>query len=836
MDHSIRVRRVLAIALVAALAAALAAVPASGRSTGATSSDVSAAADATEAVSVVEVHLTGKKEVDRLVATGIDLTHELDSHGADIVAQVVATPSEIAELRALGFEIGDVLWTEQDWRDALAGRAAAIREKKRAARAFGVDTSGYAGITQRSGRNAPSFQETDEVKIIRADYYTSINGEFLSVEAKTSGGPDVDLTVEWDSGPGTEIGSGGSASLFDFVDAGVYLYHRRAVSVDTQPRWIRVTSEEGGSHTRGVEVWVPDSVDDKGPYLKDFVEQYMDPTDLDARIEQLAAEFPDITELIELPYETNGYRRQAGAILGSTSGGSGGANQARAVVLESHAWGHEGGNDLSAQISDPGAADQPLTISVVGNEITVSAATDSSGAITSTAAEVVAALDAHAPSSAVVNAFTYRGNAGAGVVQPVGPVQLTDGLEAPDHISREPWTVRALRICRVCDGSKTGVFLYAQEHAREWVPPLTLIETAERLLRNYEHNRGISQLVGNLDIFILPSVNPDGSHYSFYDDGGQRRNMTNHCDENNSDPNRRDSWGVDLNRNYDVGSRFDGYSGASSSCLSDVFSGPAELSEPESSNVVWLADNYDNIKFSMNTHSSGNYFMWSPAAYIVPGRIPLPRPTLLEESYFFEASDYILQAIKRHRGLSVTPARTGPVIDVLYSAAGNSGDRLWYENEFFAWDFEVGGAGFQPNFTEAHEQTMEFANGMVGILDVALAWTRDDKAPRSNAVPGGGSFEGPVGVDFTTTEAAAVYYTTDGSRPTFDSPVLESAGVREGAETLIFDETTTLNWFSVDIKGNVENGYDPNDPGDTNYNTEVYEVADNLTVVARLLR
>jgi len=836
MDHSIRVRRVLAIALVAALAAALAAVPASGRSTGATSSDVSAAADATEAVSVVEVHLTGKKEVDRLVATGIDLTHELDSHGADIVAQVVATPSEIAELRALGFEIGDVLWTEQDWRDALAGRAAAIREKKRAARAFGVDTSGYAGITQRSGRNAPSFQETDEVKIIRADYYTSINGEFLSVEAKTSGGPDVDLTVEWDSGPGTEIGSGGSASLFDFVDAGVYLYHRRAVSVDTQPRWIRVTSEEGGSHTRGVEVWVPDSVDDKGPYLKDFVDQYMDPTDLDARIEQLAAEFPNVTELIELPYETNGYRRQAGAILGSTSGGSGGANQARAVVLESHAWGHEGGNDLSAQISDPGAADQPLTISVVGNEITVSAATDSSGAITSTAAEVVAALDAHAPSSAVVNAFTYRGNAGAGVVQPVGPVQLTDGLEAPDHISREPWTVRALRICRVCDGSKTGVFLYAQEHAREWVPPLTLIETAERLLRNYEHNRGISQLVGNLDIFILPSVNPDGSHYSFYDDGGQRRNMTNHCDENNSDPNRRDSWGVDLNRNYDVGSRFDGYSGASSSCLSDVFSGPAELSEPESSNVVWLADNYDNIKFSMNTHSSGNYFMWSPAAYIVPGRIPLPRPTLLEESYFFEASDYILQAIKRHRGLSVTPARTGPVIDVLYSAAGNSGDRLWYENEFFAWDFEVGGAGFQPNFTEAHEQTMEFANGMVGILDVALAWTRDDKAPRSNAVPGGGSFEGPVGVDFTTTEAAAVYYTTDGSRPTFDSPVLESAGVREGAETLIFDETTTLNWFSVDIKGNVENGYDPNDPGDTNYNTEVYEVADNLTVVARLLR
>ena len=832
MEHSIRVRRVLVFVLAAALAASMAAIPAIGRSTGASGGDVSSAAESSEGVRVVEVHLAGKKDVDRLIATGIDLTHEIESHGDGIDAQVVATPREIARLRAMGFEIGDVLWTEADWRTVLAERAATIRDKKRAARAFGVETSEYA----RPGRSALAFQETDEVKIIRADYYTSMGEEFLSVEAKTSGGEDVDLDVEWDSGPGTEMGSGGSASLFDFVDAGVYMYHRRAVQVDTRPRWVRVTSEEGGSDTRAAEFWVPDSVDKHGPYIKDFVTQYMDPTDLDARIEQLAMEFPEITELIELPNQTNGYRRKAAAILGSTSGGSGGENQARAVVVESQAWGHEGGNDVAVELADPGAADSPLSIDVAGNDVTVNLATDSTGALTSTAAEVVAALDSAPASSALVNAFTYRGNDGDGVVQPLGPVTLDDELDAPDHISHDPWTVRALRICRICDGSKTGVFIYAQEHAREWVPPLTTVETAERLLRNYEHNRGISRLIGELDIFILPSVNPDGGHYSFYDRGFQRRNMTNHCDEDNSDPNRAGNWGVDLNRNYDVGSRFDGYSGASSSCLSDVFSGPAELSEPESSNVVWLADTYDNIKFSMNTHSSGNYFMWSPAAYIVPGRIPLPRPTLLEENFFFQASDVILQAIKRHRGLSVTPARTGPVIDVLYSAAGNSGDRLWYANEFFAWNFEVG-TSFQPSWEEAHDETMEFANGQIGLLDVAYAWTRDDKAPKSTAMPAGGSYEGPLGVDFDTTEAAAIYYTTDGSRPTFASPVLESAGVREGAETLVFDEDTTLNWFSVDIKGNIENGYDPDDSSDTNFNTEVYEVdGGGMTLLSRLVR
>ena len=58
--------------------------------------------------------------------------------------------------------------------------------------------------------------------------------------------------------------------------------------------------------------------------------------------------------------------------------------------------------------------------------------------------------------------------------------------------------------------------------------------------------------------------------------------MTNHCPDANADPGRRNAWGVDLNRNYRVGSGFDGYDGASTSCISDTFQGPAELSEPES--------------------------------------------------------------------------------------------------------------------------------------------------------------------------------------------------------------------------------------------------------------
>ena len=47
--------------------------------------------------------------------------------------------------------------------------------------------------------------------------------------------------------------------------------------------------------------------------MRDFTTRYMDPTEVYARFDQLAAEFSDIAELITLPNKTNGYRRKAQA-------------------------------------------------------------------------------------------------------------------------------------------------------------------------------------------------------------------------------------------------------------------------------------------------------------------------------------------------------------------------------------------------------------------------------------------------------------------------------------------------------------------------------------------
>ncbi len=63
-------------------------------------------------------------------------------------------------------------------------------------------------------------------------------------------------------------------------------------------------------------------------------------------------------------------------------------------MVTSNAYGSEGGNDLAVELVTPGVPGRPLQVTVNGKQITVSLATDASGAPASTAAQVVAAINA----------------------------------------------------------------------------------------------------------------------------------------------------------------------------------------------------------------------------------------------------------------------------------------------------------------------------------------------------------------------------------------------------------------------------------------------------------
>jgi len=84
------------------------------------------------------------------------------------------------------------------------------------------------------------------------------------------------------------------------------------------------------------------------------------------------------------------------------------------------------GNSISVTHVDPAGNDQPLAVTVVDTDISVSLATDAIGTITSTAAEVKAAVDADPDASALV-AVSVEGT-GAGVVNAEAEKSLTGGV------------------------------------------------------------------------------------------------------------------------------------------------------------------------------------------------------------------------------------------------------------------------------------------------------------------------------------------------------------------------------------------------------------------------
>lgn len=119
-------------------------------------------------------------------------------------------------------------------------------------------------------------------------------------------------------------------------------------------------------------------------------------------------------------------------------------------------------------------ASQPLTVEVAGSEIIVSLATNSSGVVTSTASQVLAAIQASVPASYLVTVVLAPGNNGAGVVTALASTALAGGvgtvtsaIYAPTTYF-QPWGPGAPPVVTPPTGAARGQAIYQLELNDRW--------------------------------------------------------------------------------------------------------------------------------------------------------------------------------------------------------------------------------------------------------------------------------------------------------------------------------------------------------------------------------
>ena len=259
------------------------------------------------------------------------------------------------------------------------------------------------------------------------------------------------------------------------------------------------------------------------------------------------------------------------------------------------------------------------------------------------------------------------------------------------HEGRSIWAVKISDNPDVDESaSESGAYFDGLHHAREPIGLEVQLYFIYWLMDNYGVDPEATYLVDNRELFFVPIVNPDGYVYNqnTAPDGGGlwRKNRRNHGN----------CFGVDLNRNYEVG--FDSNAPSSDPC-SEVYRGSEAFSEPEAAAIRDYILRIDpEIAFTLHAVRG---------AYLNPYAFMEMSPSFDIYSEFasdFAASNQYLYG------------RTSEILD--YNASGTSRD-YFHSQGIITWEVEVGGSGFWPTPAEIIPLASENLAGMKYLAWVA---------------------------------------------------------------------------------------------------------------------
>ena len=323
---------------------------------------------------------------------------------------------------------------------------------------------------------------------------------------------------------------------------------------------------------------------------------------------------------------------------------------------------------------------------------------------------------------------------------------------------------RPIKVLKISDNvavnepAEGDVLFVALHHAREWISVEMALYLAEQILTKYATNPRLQADVNNLQIWIVPVVNPDGFAYT------QLPCVSPCIPGTSADPrfwrkNRRingdGTFGVDLNRNWGHGWGL--ASGSSGMTSNDTYRGIAPFSEPETAALRTFASGLNNLKTMVTYHSYSELFLrpWGYTTADAPGEETLRQLAL--------RSINVIQGIHGHTYSE----------NIWYTASGETTDWFWGEHRISAFTPELRPAsgplgGFDPPVGEivpSNEENLPAALSLLHDAGARELWIKDyaaDTGAEPSAVWTGTNWSQAfwVSPDISTIPASLVEGTT----------------------------------------------------------------------------
>lgn len=309
---------------------------------------------------------------------------------------------------------------------------------------------------------------------------------------------------------------------------------------------------------------------------------------------------------------------------------------------------------------------------------------------------------------------------------------------------------------------RPAVCLIGGVHAWEWGSSDILVFLAETLLVSYQNGTDvvltnktymaaqIRSILENVDLVILPVVNPDGRTYSQAVDIWWRKNR--------APTPQAGVFGTDINRNYDFLWDYPRYFApglypASNDPTWETYHGTSPWSEAETSNVKQLVDAHPYTRYLVDVHSYDQLILypWGDDALqtvdtlqnfqnvTFDGTRGILTDTVYKE--FMAPVDYgryqavaqrLNQALQQVRGMSYIP---GPGATTLYIMSGSSKDYMYsrylvdrakrkIDSYLIEW-----GTAFQPPYAEMASIIQDVSAALIELCLVAQEIPLIQKTP-----------------------------------------------------------------------------------------------------------